>query len=89
MKRAMNAACGHVWISTAADIDGEGLDVKDVLVPTPGSWTCRFSAYLTRGPTGRSCEGSEIFARERSDETAPSTNWTSRFHFCSRAREAV
>lgn len=31
MKRAMNAACGYAWISVAADIDGEGLDVKDSL----------------------------------------------------------
>ena len=31
MKRAMNAVCGYTWISVAADIDGEGLDVKDAL----------------------------------------------------------
>lgn len=31
MKRAMNAACGYAWISVAADIDGEGLDVRDAL----------------------------------------------------------
>lgn len=31
MKRAMNAACGYAWISAAADIDGEGLDVRDAL----------------------------------------------------------
>ena len=31
MKRAMNAACGYAWISVAADIDGEGLDIKDSL----------------------------------------------------------
>ena len=31
MKRAMNAACGYAWISAAADIDAEGLDVRDAL----------------------------------------------------------
>jgi len=31
MKRAMNAVCGYAWISVAADIDGEGLDVRDAL----------------------------------------------------------
>ena len=31
MKRAMNAVCGYTWISAAADIDGEGLDVRDAL----------------------------------------------------------
>ena len=31
MKRAMNAACGYACISVAADIDGEGLDVRDAL----------------------------------------------------------
>ena len=31
MKRAMNAACGYACISVAADIDGEGLDVRDSL----------------------------------------------------------
>ena len=31
VKRAMNAACGYAWISVAADIDGEGLDVRDAL----------------------------------------------------------
>ena len=31
MKRAMNSACGYAWISVAADIDGEGLDVRDAL----------------------------------------------------------
>ena len=31
MKRAMNAACGYAWISVAADIDGEGSDVRDAL----------------------------------------------------------
>jgi len=31
MKRAMNATCGYAWISVAADIDGEGLDVRDAL----------------------------------------------------------
>lgn len=31
MKRAMNSACGYSWISVAADIDGEGLDVRDAL----------------------------------------------------------
>lgn len=34
MKRAMNAACGYAWISAAADIDGEGLDVRDALAGT-------------------------------------------------------
>lgn len=31
MRRAMNAACGYAWISVAADIDGEGSDVRDAL----------------------------------------------------------
>ena len=31
MKRAMNAACGYACISVAADIDGEGSDVRDAL----------------------------------------------------------
>jgi len=31
MKRAMNGTCGYAWISVAADIDGEGLDVRDAL----------------------------------------------------------
>jgi len=31
MKRAMNAACGYACISVAADIDVEGLDVRDAL----------------------------------------------------------
>jgi hypothetical protein len=31
MKRAMNAACGYAFVSAAADIDGEGLDVRDAL----------------------------------------------------------
>lgn len=31
MKRAMNATCGYAWISVAADIDGEGFDVRDAL----------------------------------------------------------
>ena len=31
MKRAMNAVCGYTWVSVAADIDGEGLDVRDAL----------------------------------------------------------
>lgn len=31
MKKAMNATCGYAWVSVAADIDGEGLDVRDAL----------------------------------------------------------
>ena len=31
MKRAMNSACGYAWISVGAEIDGEGLDVRDAL----------------------------------------------------------
>lgn len=31
VKRAMNSACGYAWISVAADIDGEGLNVRDAL----------------------------------------------------------
>lgn len=31
MKRAMNSGCGYTWLSVAADIDGEGQDVRDSL----------------------------------------------------------